>query len=130
MFATKNKKPTKKQEKEINPITMAEVRSVYERPESFTDLLPYMGYSNHEQTFELEDGVSVAAVFEIQPIGSEARPDDPNIPDNIGDGPVHYFRYCENGTCVEVVWDPPWTTARISERGRRILEEAGIALIT
>ncbi|MEJ2311428.1 MAG: metal-sulfur cluster assembly factor [Gemmatimonadales bacterium] len=31
---------------------------------------------------------------------------------------------------VEVVWDPPWTTARISERGRRILEDAGIALIT
>lgn len=31
---------------------------------------------------------------------------------------------------VEVVWDPPWTTARISERGRRILEDAGIALVT
>ena len=31
---------------------------------------------------------------------------------------------------VEVVWDPPWTTARISDRGRRILEEAGIALVT
>ncbi len=31
---------------------------------------------------------------------------------------------------VEVVWDPPWTTARISARGRRILEDAGIALIT
>ncbi len=31
---------------------------------------------------------------------------------------------------VEVVWHPPWTTARISERGRRILEDAGIALIT
>lgn len=31
---------------------------------------------------------------------------------------------------VEVVWDPPWSTARISARGRRILEDAGIALIT
>lgn len=31
---------------------------------------------------------------------------------------------------VEIVWDPPWTTARVSERGRRILADAGIALIT
>ena len=31
---------------------------------------------------------------------------------------------------VEIVWDPPWTTAQISERGRRILADAGIALVT
>lgn len=29
---------------------------------------------------------------------------------------------------VEVVWDPPWTTARISERGRRALGRAGVAV--
>ena len=29
---------------------------------------------------------------------------------------------------VEVVWDPPWTTARISERGRRALAKAGVAV--
>jgi metal-sulfur cluster biosynthetic enzyme len=31
---------------------------------------------------------------------------------------------------IEVVWDPPWSTARVTERGRGILERAGIALIT
>ncbi len=31
---------------------------------------------------------------------------------------------------IDVVWDPPWSTARVTERGRRILERAGIALIT
>ena len=31
---------------------------------------------------------------------------------------------------VEVVWDPPWTTSRISERGRGILRDAGIALVS
>ncbi len=28
---------------------------------------------------------------------------------------------------IEVVWDPPWTTARITERGRDILRAAGVA---
>ena len=31
------------------------------------------------------------------------------------------------GVRIEVVWDPPWTTARISERGRDILRAAGVA---
>ncbi|MCZ6477311.1 MAG: metal-sulfur cluster assembly factor [Gemmatimonadetes bacterium] len=30
---------------------------------------------------------------------------------------------------VEEVWDPPWTTSRISDRGREILQDAGIAII-
>jgi len=29
---------------------------------------------------------------------------------------------------VEVVWDPPWTTALITDRGRRILNRAGVAV--
>lgn len=29
---------------------------------------------------------------------------------------------------IEVVWHPPWTTERISERGRRILARAGVAV--
>lgn len=29
---------------------------------------------------------------------------------------------------VEVVWDPPWTVERITERGRRILNRAGVAV--
>lgn len=29
---------------------------------------------------------------------------------------------------IEVVWDPPWTTARITERGRGILRDTGIAV--
>ncbi len=30
---------------------------------------------------------------------------------------------------VEEVWDPPWTTSQISDRGREILHDAGIAII-
>jgi metal-sulfur cluster biosynthetic enzyme len=29
---------------------------------------------------------------------------------------------------VEVTWDPPWTASRISERGRRALKRAGVAV--
>lgn len=29
---------------------------------------------------------------------------------------------------IEVVWHPPWTTARITERGRKILERAGVSV--
>jgi metal-sulfur cluster biosynthetic enzyme len=28
---------------------------------------------------------------------------------------------------VEITWDPPWTTERITERGRRALRRAGVA---
>ncbi len=29
---------------------------------------------------------------------------------------------------VEEVWDPPWTAGRITDRGREILQEAGVAV--
>ena len=29
---------------------------------------------------------------------------------------------------IDVVWDPPWTTSRISDRGRKILERSGVAI--
>lgn len=31
------------------------------------------------------------------------------------------------GVRIDVVWDPPWTTARISNRGREILRSAGVS---
>lgn len=29
---------------------------------------------------------------------------------------------------IEVTWDPPWTTSRITERGRGILARAGVSI--
>ena len=37
---------------------------------------------------------------------SQARSSDPNIPSNIGDGPVFYEQMYENGTMIERIWDP------------------------
>ena len=55
------------------PLTTAAVRRQYDRPASFTDLLPWVEYDPDSRTFLLEDGVSVGALFEITPAGTEAR---------------------------------------------------------
>ena len=49
------------------------VIQLYREPSSFTDLLPWVEYNADSACFLLEDGVSVAALFEIQPVGTEAR---------------------------------------------------------
>jgi len=70
------KKPSSKDaehEQKETPITTRQVKQLYERPSSFTDLLPWMEYNPASRTFLLEDGISVGALFEITPAGTEAR---------------------------------------------------------
>ena len=55
------------------PLTTAAVRAGYRRPPSFTDFLPWVEYLPESRAFLLEDGVSVGALFELTPIGTEAR---------------------------------------------------------
>ncbi len=55
-------------------LTRAQVRALYRRPPSFTDLLPWVEYLPDEQVFLLEDGRSTGALLEIEPAGCEARP--------------------------------------------------------
>jgi hypothetical protein len=54
-------------------VTLAAVKRLYARPPSFTDLLPWVDYDPNSRTFLLEDGVSVGALFDILPAGTEAR---------------------------------------------------------
>lgn len=58
------------------PVTQGEVAALYQRPDSFTDLLPWTDYHPQTQTFLLEDGVSVGALFELTAASCEARPED------------------------------------------------------
>ncbi len=58
------------------PITTRAVQQLYDRPQSFTDLLPWMEYNSGSRSFLLEDGISVGALFEITPVGTEARTSD------------------------------------------------------
>jgi conjugative transfer ATPase len=50
-----------------------DVQVLYERPPSFTPFLPWVEYLPDSQCFLLEDGVSVGALFDLAPVGTEAR---------------------------------------------------------
>jgi len=58
---------------EAPPVRTAEVKQLYRRPPSFTDLLPWAEYLPESRCFLLEDGISVGALFELTPVGTEAR---------------------------------------------------------
>ena len=53
--------------------TQARIRKIYERPSSFTNLLPWLEYTANTQCFLLDDGYSVGALFNISTVGAEAR---------------------------------------------------------
>ncbi|MCP4129131.1 MAG: conjugative transfer ATPase [Gammaproteobacteria bacterium] len=55
------------------PVTTGLFKRLYERPPPFTDHLPWMEYNPASRTFLLEDGLSVGALFELTPAGTEAR---------------------------------------------------------
>jgi conjugative transfer ATPase len=60
---------------EHEPVPMSRVQALYQRPPSFTGLLPWMDFSEEHQCVLLEDGVSVGAWLELTPVGCEARPE-------------------------------------------------------
>jgi hypothetical protein len=57
-------------------LKQSEVAAAYREPPSFTDLLPWVEYDPENQSFLLEDGVSVGALFELIPVSTEARSDE------------------------------------------------------
>lgn len=58
------------------PVTKTRVRQMYDRPTSFTNLLPWMEYLPDEECFVLEDGVSVGAMLHVRQVGTEGRPEE------------------------------------------------------
>ena len=55
------------------PFTLADERALYDVAPSFVDLLPWVEYLPDSRTLLLDDGESVAAFFEISPVGTEGR---------------------------------------------------------
>lgn len=55
------------------PATQSDAAALYDVKPSFVDLLPWMEYLPQEQAMLLEDGKSLAAFFELTPIGTEGR---------------------------------------------------------
>ncbi|KVS36318.1 conjugal transfer protein [Burkholderia vietnamiensis] len=55
------------------PATQADVEALYDVAPSFADLLPWVEYLPDSESMLLDDGQSVAAFFELLPIGTEGR---------------------------------------------------------
>ncbi len=56
-----------------NPATEADAQALYDVAPSFADLLPWVEYLPESMSMLLEDGESVAAFFELAPVGTEGR---------------------------------------------------------
>ncbi|HCM5830637.1 conjugative transfer ATPase [Klebsiella pneumoniae] len=55
------------------PATQADEQALYEVAPSLVELLPWVEYLPKSQSMLLEDGTSVAAFFELTPLGTEGR---------------------------------------------------------
>lgn len=58
------------------PMTVADRRRMASRPPSFTDALPWTRFDASDEAFVLNDGASLAALFELEPTPTEAMPAD------------------------------------------------------
>ena len=78
LLTKKNEKPVTENRRRVTDKspTQGRMRSMYERPDSFTNLLPWMEYSAESQCFLLDDGYSVGALFTLTTVGTEARSPD------------------------------------------------------
>ncbi|MEM9257497.1 MAG: conjugative transfer ATPase [Pseudomonadota bacterium] len=55
------------------PVSQREKAKAYKRQRSFIDFLPWVEYLEPEQAILLEDGRSVGAVFDVEPLGTAGR---------------------------------------------------------
>ena len=60
----------------VPPLSKEDVRKDYSEQPSFTNLLPWREYDSENQVFLLEDGKGIGALFEIEPVGVEAKTED------------------------------------------------------
>ncbi|EPD42967.1 conjugative transfer ATPase [Delftia acidovorans CCUG 274B] len=56
------------------PMTVGDRQRMAQRPPSFTEMLPYVTYSPGEQVFVMRDGATWGAMFELDPVATEAQP--------------------------------------------------------
>jgi len=55
------------------PLTYRDIKRQYQRPSSFINRLPWYEYQSESQTFLLDDGRSVAAIYDVIPLSTEGR---------------------------------------------------------
>ncbi|WP_073664180.1 conjugative transfer ATPase [Pseudomonas aeruginosa] len=65
--------PGQRDGRKRRPATVADEQALYDVAPSFVDMLPWAEFLPQSQCMLLEDGVSVAAFFELEPVGTEGR---------------------------------------------------------
>lgn len=55
------------------PVGERQLRKMYDRPRSFCDKLPWIEYQDEEGVFLFDDGISVGAMLDVDPVGTEGR---------------------------------------------------------
>jgi conjugative transfer ATPase len=57
------------------PVTVEQVKKLYDRPPSFTNQLPWLEFDSEHQVVLLADGHSIGVAFDLRPVSTEARPE-------------------------------------------------------
>ena len=57
------------------PATVAQIKKLYQRKPSFTNVLPWLEFDAQQQCVLLADGRSIGVSFELRPVSTEARPE-------------------------------------------------------
>ncbi|MBO9333216.1 conjugative transfer ATPase [Achromobacter pulmonis] len=65
--------PGRQEGRSRRPASVADEQKLYDVAPSFADMLPWAEFLPESQCMLLEDGQSVAAFFELQPVGTEGR---------------------------------------------------------
>lgn len=68
--------PVRPELKKSGRLTQDGVKSLYPNNTSFIDYLPWVEYLPESQSLLLDDGLSVGAVFELVPVGTEGRTEE------------------------------------------------------
>ncbi len=55
------------------PVGERQLRKMYDRPRSFCDKLPWIEYQEEHGVFLFDDGISVGAMLDVEPVGTEGR---------------------------------------------------------
>ena len=105
-----------------SPVKTLEVKRLYRRPPSFTDFLPWVEYLPQSRCFLLEDGVSVGALFELTPVGTEARTPSfmTELRDAIQTALTEAIPELDDGPWILQLYvqDDPSLAARLARQGR------------
>jgi conjugative transfer ATPase len=112
LFQAKAASPKAEPERaQRKPLTVAQRKRMAQRPPSFTELLPWTQFEPTDEVFVHHDGLTLGAMLEFSPVGTEAKPDAflEEVQANI-QAALHSIDEC----------DPPWVLQLFANDDRNL----------